>query len=63
MSLEKLSDESVERYYESIRQQAEADRVHKCNFTANPTVRERAEQLRQEMTKRKLWHSPIRWPS
>ena len=33
MILEKLSDESIERYYESIRQQAEADRAHKHHFT------------------------------
>ena len=63
MSLENLSDESVERYYESIRQQAEADRVHKCNFAANPTVRERAEKLREEIIRRKLQHSPIWWPT
>ncbi len=63
MSLEKLSDESVTLYYESIRQQAEADRAHKRHFTASPTVRERAEKLREEMIKRKLQHSPIRWPS
>ena len=63
MSLEKLSDESVERYYESIRQQAEADRAHKHHFTASPTVRERAEKLREEMVRRRLQHSPINWPS
>jgi len=63
MSVENLSDESIARYYESIRQQAEADRVHKCNFTANPTVRERAEKLREEMVRRRLQHSPINWPS
>jgi hypothetical protein len=63
MSLENLSDESVARYYESIRQQAEADRRHKEHFTANPSVRERADKLRQEMIKRRLHHSPINWPS
>ena len=63
MSLERISDESVVRYYESIRQQAEADRKHKNHFTGNPSVRERAEKLRQEMIKRRLQHSPISWPS
>lgn len=63
MSLEQISDESVVRYYESIRQQAEADRKHKSQFTASPSVRERAEKLRQEMIKRRLQHSPIIWPS
>jgi hypothetical protein len=62
MSFEKLSDESVAHYYESIRQQAEADRAHKHHLTASPTVRERAEKLREEMIRRKLQHSPIRWP-
>jgi len=63
MSLERLSDESVVRYYESIRQQAEADRSNKHHFTASPTVRGRAEKLREEMTRRRLQHSPIDWPS
>jgi hypothetical protein len=63
MSLEKLSDESVTRYYESIRQQAEADIAHNCHFTASPAVRERAEKLREEMERRSLQPSPIRWPS
>ena len=63
MSLEKISDESVINYYESIRKQADADRTHKHHFTASQSVRDRAEKLREEMTKRKLQHSPIRWPS
>jgi hypothetical protein len=63
MSFERISDESVARYYESIRQQAEADRKYKHQFTASPSVRERADQLRQEMIKRRLQHSPIIWPS
>jgi hypothetical protein len=63
MCLEKLSDESVVDYYESIRKQAEADRAHKHHFTASPSVRDRAEKLREEMIKRKLQHSPIKWPS
>jgi hypothetical protein len=63
MSLEKLSDESVTRYYENIRQQAEADRAHKHHFTASPTIRAHADKLREEMIRRRLQHSPIRWPS
>ncbi len=63
MSFEKLSDDSVMRYYESIRQQADADRAHKHHFTASPTVRQRAEQLHDEIIRRKLQHSPINWPS
>ena len=63
MSFERISDESILRYYESIRQQAVADRKHKHHFTASPSVRERAEKLREEMMKRRLQHSPINWPS
>jgi hypothetical protein len=61
MSFERISDESVARYYD--RQQADADRKHKEHFTASPSVREREDKLRQEMIKRRLQHSPINWPS
>ena len=63
MSFDRISDDSIVRYYESIRQQADADRKHKEHFTAGPSVRERADKLRQEMIKRRLQHSPIHWPS
>ena len=63
MSLEKISDESVVLYYENIRQQAEADRAYKYHLTVSPSVRERAEALRQELIRRKLQYSPINWPS
>ena len=63
MSLEKISDESVINYYESIRQQADADRAHQHHFTASLSVRDRAEKLREEMIRRRLQHSPINWPT
>jgi hypothetical protein len=63
MSIERISDESLERYYESIRRLAEEDRRHKQHFTSSSSVRERADKLRQEMIKRRLQHSPINWPS
>ena len=63
MSLEKISDESVLRYYESIRKQADLDRAYNHHFTKSPTVRQRAEQLRDELIRRKLQHSAINWPS
>ena len=34
MSLEKMPDQRLIHFYESIRQQAEADRAHKHHFTA-----------------------------
>jgi hypothetical protein len=58
-----MPDESLTRYYENIRQQVEADRVHKHQFTAGPTVRQYADRLRDEMIKRQLQHSPISWQS
>jgi hypothetical protein len=63
MSLENMPDASLSLYYENIRKQAEADRVYKHHFTSSPTIRQYAEKLREEMTRRRLQHSPIEWPS
>jgi hypothetical protein len=63
LGIENLPDESLTRYYENIRQQAEADRAHKHHFTAGPTVREYADRLGDELIKRRLQCLPIRWPS
>ena len=57
MSFDRISDESLARYYESIRQQADANRRHKEHFTASPSVRERADKPRRKMIKRRLQHS------
>lgn len=62
MSFENMPDERLLVFYESVRQQAEADRAHRHHFTAGPTVRQYADSLRQEMIKRRLQHSPIEWP-
>jgi hypothetical protein len=51
MSVERMPDERLTRFYENIRQQVEADRAHKHQFMANPTVRQYADQLRNEMIK------------
>jgi len=46
MSLEKISDESVINYYESIRKQADADRTHKHQSApANACLCERTRRL------------------
>ena len=63
MSVENMPDERPKTYYENIRQQVEADRAHRLSFTSGPTVRQYAERLRDEMTRRRLRHSPINWPS
>jgi hypothetical protein len=62
MSAEHMPDERLARYYENIRQQVEAERACKYKFMTNPTVHQYAHQLRSEMIKRRLKHSPIEWP-
>ena len=63
MSFQGISDESVSKYYEQIRKLAEEDRSYKQHFTDSPSIRQRADRLREEMTRRRLQHSPINWPS
>jgi hypothetical protein len=63
MSVEHMPDERLAHFYENIRQQVEADRANKHQFTAHPTVRQYADRLRSEMIKRRLKHSPIEWPA
>jgi hypothetical protein len=63
MGVEQMPDERLSYFYENIRQQVEADRGKKHQFTSGPTVRQYADRLRNEMIKRRLRHSPIEWPS
>jgi hypothetical protein len=63
MSVEHMPDERLVYFYENVRQQVEADRRNKQQFMANPTVRQYADSLQDEMVKRRLKHSPIEWPS
>jgi hypothetical protein len=56
-----LKDESLLRYYDNIRTQVEADRRSKYKFANGRSVKEYAEALRGEMTKRRLQHTPIEW--
>ena len=62
MSVEHMPDERLTHFYESIRQQVEAARPNKHQFTAGPSVREYADRLRNEMIGRRLSHTPIEWP-
>ena len=61
MSLQLLSDHSVTVLYENIKQQVEADRPHAYRPTDHALVKERAEDLRSEMMRRRLPHLPIDW--
>jgi hypothetical protein len=62
MSTELMPDQRLLFFYEDIRRHVEADRGHKHSFTAGPKVRQYAEQLREELVRRRLAHSPIDWP-
>jgi hypothetical protein len=61
MAIENLRDENLLRFYDSIREQVEADKRSKYKFAAARSVKEYAEALRDEMTKRRLQHTPIDW--
>jgi hypothetical protein len=63
VSFDNMPDERLFHFYENIRQQVEADRVHKHQFMAGQTVRQYADRLRGEMVKRQLKHAPIEWLS
>ena len=61
MSASDLSDESLLRYYNSIRKQVEADRDSKHKFMGGDTIKEYAESLRLELYKRRLPYTAIDW--
>jgi hypothetical protein len=66
MSLSTLSDESLLRYYESLRKEVEADRESmkrgaKYFFANSDAIKEYATSLREELDRRRLNYSPIVW--
>lgn len=60
-SLQHLTDASVSTLYENIRQQVELDRPNNYQFVSGEAVRERADELRSELIRRKLFCMPIDW--
>jgi hypothetical protein len=62
MGVENMPDDRLIRFYDNIRQQVDADRPHAHKLTSGPTVRQYAEQLRSELVRRRLKHTPIDWP-
>lgn len=62
MEFSQLNDESVLRFYDNIRIQVEADRGLRYKLMASETVKQRATALREEITRRRLQHTPIEWP-
>ena len=57
-----LTDESILRFYDSIRIQVDADHGSKYKFAMASSVKQYATNLREELTRRRLQHTPIEWP-
>jgi hypothetical protein len=57
-----FKDESILRLYDNIRLQVEAERGLRYKFMSSETVKQRASALREEITRRRLQHTPIEWP-
>ena len=62
MGIANLNDESILRFYNNIRNQVEAERGLRHKLMTNDTVKQRAVALREEITRRRLQHTPIEWP-
>jgi hypothetical protein len=62
MDIEFLSDESILRFYEDIRQQVAADLAtgKRYRFTGE-AAKQQAERLRIEIDRRRLRCNPIEW--
>jgi hypothetical protein len=62
MGFDNLNDDSILRLYESVRNQVDADYSSQYKFTIGTSVKHYATILREELTRRRLQHSPIEWP-
>ena len=63
MAFANLRDENLLRLYGNIRDQVDRDRMLLHKLTSGDAVRQDAEELRAELTKRRLQHMPINWHS
>jgi hypothetical protein len=62
MAIQDLSDESVLKLYESIRQQVSADiRFGSKHRLLGEAVKQQAQRLREEIDRRGLQVTPISW--
>ncbi|MGY8683233.1 hypothetical protein Q2941_36470 [Bradyrhizobium sp. UFLA05-153] len=63
MGIEGLSDESVLRLYENIKQQVSADNFNggRRHRLIGEAAKQQAERLREEIDRRRLRYSPIDW--
>ncbi len=60
MDFSNSKDERLLSFYENIRCQVEAERYFKYRFTTG-SVRQYAERLREEMDRRRLIYTAIKW--
>ncbi|MBB5047915.1 hypothetical protein HNR60_002672 [Rhodopseudomonas rhenobacensis] len=63
MSIEARPDDSIVRFYESVRRQVELDKVAKFPLASGRRVRDYAASLRAEIDRRRLRAAPIEWPA
>jgi hypothetical protein len=63
VGLTNLNDESILRLYDGIRSEVELDREYRHKLVSGQSVKQYASALREEITKRRLQHYPIEWPS
>ncbi len=61
VGIRNLKDENLLRLYDSVRTQVAADRRSKYKFAGGPSVKQYAEALSGEITRRGLQHTPIEW--
>ena len=61
MGIAGLNDESILRLYDNIRGQVDADRGLRHKFMTGDAVKQHASVLRDEITRRRLQHTPIEW--
>ncbi|WFU79167.1 hypothetical protein QA645_32240 [Bradyrhizobium sp. CIAT3101] len=61
MKFEKLSDISVLRLYENIRQQVAADNSNDRYHFLGEAAKQQAADLRREIERRNLYAPPIEW--
>jgi hypothetical protein len=62
MNLDSLSDESLTRYYENVREQLAADLRSGSHPFMRETAKIRADDLLSEIRRRGLPVEPIYWP-
>jgi hypothetical protein len=56
-----LKDENLLRLYDNIRNQVDRDKMCRHKLTSGEAVRQHADELRDEITRRRLHHVPIDW--